>query len=655
MTGDEQERLVAAAVEAADLRPLVLALFHHTGDERWLREPFVPRRDVRLIADPAAGFPPDIQDEIKGAARSLFADGVPDPVVDDPGRDRFHEMMNIFLGEEVPEEYVQLMREDMGFESGDARWSAAEPADADKPDVVIIGTGVFGVCLAAKLDRLGIPFTMLDRNDGVGGTWRNNRYPGCGVDTPNHFYSYSFAPNPSWRHFFSPRDELQAYVEQCATDFGIRDRIRFDRRVSAAVWDEAEQRWSVTAEAADGTIDELTCRVLVSATGHFDQPVRVPFAGLDDFRGEIHHTADWPSDAVLAGKRVGVIGTGASAMQVVPTIAGEVESLTVFQRTAQWARPVPEYNAPVDPAGQWLFEHVPHYAKWYRFGLFWRYGDGLLRFLRKDPEWPHPDRSLNRTNDRHRQEMTEFIESSLAEKPELIPHCVPTYPPFGKRILIDNGWFETLCEPHVNLVTASIDRFEAGGLRTADGRLHELDVVVMATGFDVTNLAARIDMVGRHGRRLAEDWADDDPTAYLGMAVPEFPNFFVMYGPNTNVGHGGSGMWAGREPGPVHQLRRGRDGRGRRGDHRRAARSPCRVHGRDRPSSRRPRVDPPGRDDLLPDLGRQGPITDAVPSGRLLGSHPRRRPDGLSAHLALTSIQTRRWSELTAGKPGPVR
>ena len=535
--------LVAAAVEAADLRPLVLALFHHTGDERWLQEPYVPRRDVRLIADPAAGFPPEVQEEIKAEARRVFADGTASVVVDDPGRDRFHEMMNIFLGEAVPDEYVQLMREDMGFESGDAQWSAAEPADADKPDVVIVGTGVFGVCLATKLDRLGIPFTMLERNDEVGGTWLNNRYPGCGVDTPNHFYSYSFAPNPAWRHFFSPRDELQAYVEQCATDFGIRDRIRFGRRLTSARWDEAGGRWRLSAEVSDGSTEELHARVLVAATGHFDQPVNVAFAGLDDFGGQVHHTAQWPADVDLADKRVGVIGTGASSMQVVPTIAGEVESLTVFQRTAQWARPVAEYNLPVDPAGQWLFEHVPHYAKWYRFGLFWRYGDGLLRFLRKDPEWPHPQRSLNRTNDRHRQEMTEFIESSLASKPELIPHCLPDYPPFGKRILIDNGWFETLCEPHVDLVTASIDRFEQGGVRTADGRLHELDVVVMATGFDVTNFAARIDVTGRDGVRLADDWADDDPTAYLGMTVPGFPNFFVMYGPNTNVGHGGSGMW----------------------------------------------------------------------------------------------------------------
>lgn len=543
MTVSDSGSLVADAIGAADLRALVLTLFHHTGDQRWLHEPYLPRRDVRLIADPAAGFSPEVQAEIRSAAAAVFADGVPTPVVSDPGPELFHRMMNLFLGEEVAPEYVPLMREDMGFEDGNAQWSGSGGEAPTVPDVVIVGTGVFGIALAVQLDRLGVPFTMLERNVEVGGTWLNNRYPGCGVDTPNHFYSYSFAPNPSWRHYFSPRDELQGYMERSATDFGLRDRIRFGTEVLGASWDDRTRRWVVRTRSADGSEASLTCAVFVAATGHFDQPVRVGFPGEGRFGGEIHHTARWPDGVELAGKRVGVIGTGASSMQVVPTIAGDVDHLTVFQRTPQWVRPVPEYNAPVDPAGQWLFEHLPLYAKWYRFGLFWRYGDGLLRYLRRDPEWPHPERAMNRTNDRHRQEMNDFIVESLASRPELIEHCLPDYPPFGKRILIDNGWFETLCRPDVDLVTADIDGFEPAGIRTADGKVHELDVVIMATGFDVTNLAARIDIAGREGVTLAEDWDGDDPTAYLGMAVPGFPNFFVMYGPNTNVGHGGSGMW----------------------------------------------------------------------------------------------------------------
>ena len=531
-----------AAIADADLRVLVMCLFHLSGDAKWLEPPYQPARDVRLIADPAAGYPELIQREIRDAAEALLADRTEPPAIGDPGPEQFHHMMSVCLGEKVPPEYVRLVREEMGFADRDASWTDARPHDLDL-DVVIAGAGVAGLCLAAKLDALGIPFTIVEKNADVGGTWFENRYPGCGVDTPNHFYSYSFAPNPGWRHYFSPRDELQAYVEDCATAFGVRDRIRFRTELLSARWDGRACRWDLTVRTPEGTEVLLRARVFVSATGHFNQPLDVPFEGAGSFEGELFHTARWPDAVSLEGKRVGVIGTGASSMQVVPTVVDDVERLTIFQRSAQWARPIPEYNLPVAPASRWLFERVPYYAEWYRFTQFWRYGDGLLRFLRKDPDWTDPARSLNRTNDRHRNEMTEYIHEQLVRRPELIPHCVPGYPPFGKRILIDNGWFATLCRPHVSLVTDTIDRIEPRGVRTDDGSLHELDVLVMATGFTITNLAARIDIRGRDGVTLAEDWADEDPSAYLGMTVPGFPNFFVMYGPNTNMGHGGSGIF----------------------------------------------------------------------------------------------------------------
>ena len=287
----------------------------------------------------------------------------------------------------------------------------------------------------------------------------------------------------------------------------------------------------------------LRTAVLVCATGHFSEPLEVAFPGAAEFGGEMFHTARWPADARLEGKRVGVIGTGASAMQAVPTIADDAAALTIFQRTAQWARPVPEYRQSVDAAARLLFTAVPYYARWYRFTEFWRYGDGLLRTLRKDPEWSEPQRSLNRSNERHRREMTDYIRAQLAARPELIERCLPSYPPFGKRILIDNGWFETLCRPHVSLVTGAIERIEREGVRTADGTLHALDALVLATGFKISHLAAQVNIVGRGGMRLADDWADENPSAYLGISVPRFPNLFIMYGPNTNMGHGGSVMW----------------------------------------------------------------------------------------------------------------
>jgi 4-hydroxyacetophenone monooxygenase len=531
-----------SALAQADLRVLVMCLFHLTGDEQWLAPPYRPARDVRLIGDPSAGFDPAVQREIRSTMEQLLADGVPRAVVDDPGEALFQRMMSICLGEEVPAEYVPMMRQDMGFEDGDVHWTRGRP-DALALDVVIAGAGVSGLCLAAKLDALGIACTVLEKNPEVGGTWFENRYPGCGVDTPNHFYCYAFAPNPDWSRYFSLRDEIQAYLEGCARRFGLRDRIRFGATLGAARWDERTRRWVLTVHSADGGTQTLDAAVLVCATGHFSQPLEVAFPGAAEFAGATFHTARWPAQVRLAGKRVGVIGTGASAMQAVPTIADEVAALTVFQRTAQWARPVAEYRKAVDPGAHHLFSAVPYYARWYRFTEFWRYGDALLRTLRRDPDWSEPQRSLNRTNDRHRREMTDYIRAQLAQRPELIERCVPSYPPFGKRILIDNGWFETLCRPHVALVTEAIERIEREGVRTADGRLHALDVLVHATGFRISHLAAQVDIAGRGGLRLAEDWADENPSAYLGMTVPGFPNLFVMYGPNTNMGHGGSVMW----------------------------------------------------------------------------------------------------------------
>jgi 4-hydroxyacetophenone monooxygenase len=550
----------------ADLRALVMCLYHHTGDEVWLSDRYAPERDVKLVADCDAGFGPDVQAEIRAAARKLLVD-MPEPVVTNPDPEEFRRLMGFCLGEEVPEEYVPMMMADLGFDPVRVPWpddARLAPADVD---TLIIGAGASGMGLATRLDELGVDYTMVEKNAEVGGTWFENRYPGCGVDTPNHFYSYSFAPNPSWNYYFSPRDELQAYLARCADDFGVRDRIRFGTEVVAARWDEKTARWRVTVRPShpgpdgrpsrdpgggdaewtptDGAqTEELTARILVSATGHFNQPMAAGFAGDTTFGGRIVHTARWPDDLDVTGKRVAVIGTGASSVQLVPTIAEQGAHITVFQRTPQWVRPTEDYNSPVPPGSRWLFENLPYYGRWYRFAQFWRYGDGLLRFLKRDPDWPHPERAMNRINDRHRQEMEDHIRSELAACPELIEQCTPHYPPFGKRILLDNDWYKTLCRADVDLVTEPIAGFEPAGVR-AGGDLHEVDVIVLATGFTVTTLAARLDITGRNGVTLAADWVDENPTAYLGMTVPGFPNLFVMYGPNTNLGHGGSGIWVG--------------------------------------------------------------------------------------------------------------
>lgn len=532
---------LASAIAEADIRVLLMVLVHMSGDLRWLEPPYAPRRDVRLIPDPKAGLPESIQDEIRAAALKLLRDGDAEPVITDPGDDLMRKMMSVTLGEVVAPEYAPLIREEMGLIARDARWSAEQPPSEQLRErhVLIVGAGVCAIALGVALGRLGIPYTIVEKNAEMGGTWYVNRYPGCGVDTPNHSYSFSFGPRNRWTRYFSPQQEIQDYLKKVAEGFGVRANIRLNTRLTGSRWDEASRRWVSTLQTPAGT-ETIETAVLVSAIGQLNDPSMARFDGADEFAGRMFHSANWPTDLDFAGKHVAVIGTGATAMQLVPSIADQVASVTVYQRSAQWSRPVAGYSDFISEGAQWLLEHVPYYAEWFRFNMFWRYGDGLLPFLRKDPNWPHPERAVNAGNDKHRQELTAFILSELEGRPDLIEKCVPTYPPYGKRILLDNNWFRTLRKPNVKLVTDKIDHMTRGGIVTASGELHPADVIVVSTGFKVTEMAARLNITGRGGKNLAEAWADENPTAYLGLTAPDFPNFFTMLGPNTGPAHGGS-------------------------------------------------------------------------------------------------------------------
>ena len=531
---------LSSAIAEGDIRVLLMVLVHMTGDVRWLESPYTPKRDVRLIPDPQAGVPKEIQDEIRAAVLKLFVDSEPKPAISDPGDELMLKMMRACLGENVAPAYAPLMREEMGFIPREARWKTRPPAEQlQKDHVLIVGAGVCAIALGVALGRLGLPYTIVEKNADLGGTWFVNRYPGCGVDTPNHSYSFSFGARNQWTRYFAQREELLDYLKKVALEHDVRSHIRFNTRLTSSQWDETKQRWISTLETGSGT-ETFQSAVLVSAIGQLNDPSRAHFKGEDDFAGTIFHSALWSDDIKVDGKQVAVIGTGATAMQLVPSITDRAGSVTVYQRSAQWSRPVAGYSDPITEGARWLLAHLPFYVQWYRFNMFWRYGDGLLPFLRKDPKWPHPERAVNKGNDRHREELTDFIRSELKDRPELIEKCLPTYPPYGKRILLDNGWFRTLTKPNVELVTDPIDHFAREGIVTSDGKLRPADIIVVSTGFKVTEMAARLNITGRGGKHLADVWAGDNPTAYLGLTVPSFPNFFCMIGPNSGPAHGGS-------------------------------------------------------------------------------------------------------------------
>jgi 4-hydroxyacetophenone monooxygenase len=279
--------------------------------------------------------------------------------------------------------------------------------------------------------------------------------------------------------------------------------------------------------------------VLISATGIFN-PLKFPdIKGLDRFEGPSFHTALWPDDLDLAGKHVAIIGNGASCMQVGPEIQNTVASLTIFQRSPHWAAPFEQFRKVVPEPIRFLLREVPLYQAWYRMRLGWTFNDRIHPALQKDPSWPHPDRSLNAINDGHRAYFTQYVESELGERQELLEHVLPSYPPFGKRMLMDNGWYRMLRNERVELVADPIVEILPDRVVIEDGREYKADVLVLATGFDVLNFLTSFEARGRSGRSLREVW-DDDAKAYLGLAIPDFPNFFCLYGPNTQPGHGGS-------------------------------------------------------------------------------------------------------------------
>lgn len=530
------------ALEQASIPTLLMCLAQITGDDRWLEEPFLPVRDTQLFGDDTGGLPAEVQETVRAEIAQVLDElrASTRQTSPEPDADRLLRMMNVCVGEDVGAEYVPMFMEEMGVRDRDVAWTDGQaPAAADDFTVLVVGAGIAGIAAAIKLQQLGVDFRIIEKNADLGGTWLENSYPECGVDTPNHFYSYSFATKTDWSRFFSKRDEILDYLRVVAKRHAVADRIEFRTELRAMHWNEADQVWEAEATSPEGN-RRLRANVVISAVGQLNRPSAARIDGIDDFPGDSFHSARWNESVNVRGRRVAVVGTGASAIQLLRSVAEDAEQVTVFQRTPAWVRPNPDYHRAVTDEAQWCFENIPYYARWYRFQLFWRFGDALLDGLRRDPEWGDPARSVNRRNDRHREQLTAYLQEELAGRPDLVDKTLPSYPPYAKRILIDNAWFATLRRDNVTLVTDGVDRIEGCHIVTTSGARHEADVLVLATGFDAAHLLEPIAVTGRDGKLLREVWGDDDPRAHLGITVPGFPNFFCLYGPNTNLAHGGS-------------------------------------------------------------------------------------------------------------------
>ena len=533
------------AFQEASIPTLLMCLVQITGDESWLREPFLPKRDTNLFADESGGLTEAVQQQIRGALATVLAEisAGERKIAPPPNSELFTKMMSLCVAEEVASEYAPMMMEAMGLSARDVSWKnlAADSKEAlENFNVLIIGAGFSGICAAIKLDQLGIRWMMADSNAEIGGTWLVNDYPEAGVDTPNHFYSFTFAPNHRWPKYFSKRIDVLNYCKSVAEKFKVTGRISLSTEVVSTTWDEASQKWKVVLRDQHGELHKVRANVVISGVGQLNRPKKSFIKGIESFSGPCFHSAQWRHDVNLAGTRVAIIGTGASSMQILRTVALQASEVTIFQRSPQWVRPSNDYHRDVKPQTMWLFENVPFYYDWYRFGLFWRFGDGLLPTLRRDENWPHLQRSMNSRNDKHRVQLTEYLLAQLEGRPDLVDKTLPDYPPYGKRILVDNDWYKTLRRENVELVASGVDRIDGNQVVALDGSSRQVDVIILATGFEAGKMLASVAVTGRNGVTLRETWGDDNPRAYKGMTMPNFPNLFCLYGPNTNVAHGGS-------------------------------------------------------------------------------------------------------------------
>ena len=392
------------------------------------------------------------------------------------------------------------------------------PPAGRRTRVAIVGSGFAGVGMAIALKQRGIDFVVLERDDDLGGTWRDNTYPGCQCDVPSHLYSFSFALNPEWSRTYSMQPEIWQYLRRCAEEYGILPEVRFGTAVERAEWDGVRRRWRIDTNRGTWEAD-----VLISGHGALAEPSIPDLSGLETFEGTTFHSARWDHGHDLRGRNVAVVGTGASAIQFIPRIQPLVEQLHVFQRTPAWV--LPHTDRPITELERALYRRYPTLQRFVRGAIYWS-REGLVFPLARDPRLTAPLRRLGLAH-LHRQ----------VKDPELRRKLTPTFLPGCKRLLLSNDYYPSLTKPNVEVVTDPVREVTPTGIVTADGAAREVDTIILGTGFRVTTNPFTEVVHGRGGVSLADRWKEHGLEAYLGTTVPGFPNLFLLSGPNTGIGH----------------------------------------------------------------------------------------------------------------------
>jgi 4-hydroxyacetophenone monooxygenase len=536
----EDDDDIAAMLEDLSAPALLCSLVHMTGDPAWIRDRALPR--PASSTEFQCGLAEDERAAIDAAALPVIAayrDGGCEPV--ELGDDLLREMMGFLAGAPLPDRVIPMLFEDLQFDGVDPRavtWGGEidEAVKAASP-VMVIGCGQAGILAGIRLRQASLPFTIVDKNDGPGGTWWENRYPGARVDVGSHQYCYPFRPGDHWSEYYCRQPELRGYFAEVLDEHDLRPHCRFGTTVTSLVWDDRDGSWVVTLDGEE----EVRARFVISAVGSLNIPRLPDIEGSDSFAGPTFHSSRWPADLDLSGTRFALLGAGASGFQIAPTIADDVESLTIYQRTAQWMFPNPVYRAPVPPGERWALRHLPFYGRWFRFVMGYTGIVGGTTPYVIDPAYEDPtNHGVNAGHAKRGELLAGWIRSQLDGREDLVEKSMPDYPAMGKRILQDDGiWLRTLCRPDVELVRTGIERIVPEGVITTDGVLRAADVLCFATGFRHNDFLASMHVVGRGGVDLRDQWGDE-PTAFLGITVPNFPNLFCLYGPGTNLAHSAS-------------------------------------------------------------------------------------------------------------------
>jgi 4-hydroxyacetophenone monooxygenase len=543
--GGPTDAFVANALKMANLNALRMAVYQAT------RDPELEHMSVSSAPFWGGAFDIPTLDEkhaeaVRQKAREYIDDGLPERQ-SKPSTTDMRRMMEMFVGAPVSDFAFAMGKndlEDLEFPLG-VEWDN-EPSNEAKQKfkVIVIGAGFAGLTTAVQLSRLGVPYTVIERNAGVGGTWWTNDYPEARVDIASHHYQLSFMKNRAWKYWFAPQQELKDYAEAVATKYDLKRNIRFNTELTGAKWDEHSTTWRVTLLGPDEQVETVQANALISAAGLFNAPNMPDIPGIATFRGKMFHTTQWDHDYDYSGKRIAQIGVGSTGAQLLPGITKKAAHVTVFQRSPQWVSAIPGYRDAIPEEIQWLFDNFPYYYNWYCFlNTFINFGadpEGLQNF---DPNWRNEGGIVAKRNDAVRQHNLGYIQEKVGHNPELAKKLTPDFPPFAKRPVVDNGWFDALNRANVDLVTEKIERITPFGIATSDGVERDFDLILLCAGFKTERYLWPVTYEGRRGMTLEKAWSTDGARAYLGMAVHDFPNLFIIYGPNAQARSGGLIAW----------------------------------------------------------------------------------------------------------------